>query len=493
MTRGASSSVTKDRRFSGPRTMQSWLTWLSVAAALAIVVCFFHWTVKTSGGFNPPGEEDYYNFLVRGWRSGHLHMSKEPSAEMLALADPYDPSRNGPHRLADASYFQGRYYLYFGAVPAAVLMLPYYLITGKELGTTTTIFVFVVVGFFAASALWLSIRKRFFAESVWWMAPLGILVLGFATHALALQRRPLVWELPIAAAYGFSMLALLLLFRLVSQPSNIGALGTGLCFGLAVGSRPTYLFAAAALVPAILFLWRKARSVRTIGFLVGSFLFCVSGVLAHNYARFGNPLEFGQNFQLTSIYESKAEHFSLSYVIHNFAIYYFQPPEWSLQFPFLAATVERTGPPGYLAEWNEPVCGIAVTLPSLWLVLALPWATWRREAREKSEISYAMAMMAASFLGMSGVTLAYFLATPRYMADFTPTLALLALCGALSLERLAADPGWRYFVGVCITILGITTAIAGVIISFDYHDKLLKKLSPDQWRKLEVIAQSILD
>src|SRR4051812_9939784 len=89
------------------------------------------WTERASGGFNPPGEEDYYNFLVRGWRSGHLYLSKEPRAELKALADPYDPAQNHEVRMGDASYYAGHYYLYFSPVPAAVLMWPWHGVTGR--------------------------------------------------------------------------------------------------------------------------------------------------------------------------------------------------------------------------------------------------------------------------------------------------------------------------------------------------------------------------
>jgi hypothetical protein len=288
------------------------------------------------------------------------------------------------------------------------------------------------------------------------------------------------------------MLTLLLLFRLIVRPSNLVACGAGLCFGCAVGARPTYLFAVAALIPAGVFCWRRTRSVRVASFIVGSFLFCLTGVLGHNYARFRNPLEFGQNYQLTSIYESKADHFSLAYIKHNFCLYYFQSPNWSSQFPFLQAIAERTGPTGYLALWTEPLCGIAMTLPFLWFSLASPLARWRREGIEKSEISSGMAIIGASFLGMSAVTLSFFLATPRYMADFTPMLALLALIGALSLERMAATTRWNFFTGFCIAASGIMSVIVGALISFDYHERLLAKLAPDQWRILEAIFQSLL-
>lgn len=461
--------------------------WLGLTlGAMAIVIGSYHWTVRTSGGFNPPGEEDYYNFLVRGWRGGHLYLSKEPVPEMSKLADPYDPAQNAPYRLADASYFKGHYYLYFGAVPAALIMLPYYYVTGSELGTTTTIFIFAVIGFLASSLLWLQIRRHHFRQSAAWLAPLGILVLGFGSHVLALQRRPLVWELPIVSAYAFTSLGLLLVHRLIVYPRTRLALGAGLCFGLAVASRPTYLFATLAIIPACWYLWFRSGQGRqlTLG-LLGVFSLCLTTAFAHNYARFGHFLEFGQNYQLTGIYESKATHFRPSYFVHNVGIYYFQPPTLTREFPFISATVTREGPPGYLGSWNEPVCGIALTLPFLWLALAVPWSLGHRNNELQPEYRILLGSIVLSFLGLTAVTLSYFLATPRYMADFTPTLALLACLGAAIIERKTVGTWWRRPTVLSMVALGAVTTLSGLLMSTDYHGRLLKTLSPQEWHTLE--------
>ncbi len=445
---------------------------------------FFHWTVRTSGGFNPPGEEDYYNFLVRGWRSGHLHMSKVPSPEMLKLSDPYDPAQNGPHRLADASFYEGRYYLYFGAVPAALVMWPYYLVTGRELGTTTTIYLFAVVGFLAAAGLYLRIRREFFPLSGAWTAPLGVGVLAFGSHVLALQRRPLVWELPIVTAYAFTMLGLLFFSFLIRRPALRYAVGAGLCIGLAMAARPTYLFAALALLPPLWWLWRQNEARAVFFSLIAALLVGPSAALAHNYARFGNALEFGQNYQLTSIYESKAEHFRLSYLRHNIGLYYFQRPEWTPTFPYISAATRRDGPAGYLGAWNEPVGGIFFTLPFLAIAPAALCAM-RRKTRREEALSVMTAGIALGFVGMAAVTCGFFLSTPRYMADFTPLLALLACIGLLLLEQCTARSRWKFAVHGALGVLGLVTVLSGVLMSFDYHHRLLRQLAPDRWQTLE--------
>ena len=463
---------------------------MAIGAALGAVVWFFHWTVKTSGGFHPPGEEDYYSFLVRGWRAGHLHLSKAPSPEMLALADPYDPAQNAAVRLADASYYKGRYYLYFSAAPAAVLLWPHVAITGRELGTTTAIFIFCTTGFLAASGLWLALRRRYFPASGWWTGPLVVLLLGTSTHVLVLMRRPLVWELPLSSGFAFSMLALVAVYRALHGRRPVAALAlAGLCYGLAVASRPTCLFGAVLFVPV---LWELRRTLgggsrwwRCVIVVAAGIGACVIALLAHNYARFGNPLEFGINYQLSSAYEAKERHFSLRYAAHNAAIYFLHPGAWSGTFPFVAASSVPGGPPGYLGAWVEPICGLAVTFPFLWGVVALPLA-WR--GRTQAEAGPLRAMLAAVGLFFAMVMafyLTFYCATPRYMADFTPALMLLAGFAALGIERWAQERRWHKLAAPLLALAGLATIAAGLAVNLDYHSRSLSQLQPATWARLE--------
>ena len=464
--------------------------------ALGLVIWFFHWTVRTSGGFGPPGEEDYYNFFVRGWRSGHLYMSKVPRAEMLALADPYDPVQNGAVRMGDASYFGGHSYLYFGAAPAALVMMPYHLLTGKELGTTTMVFGFSVTGFLACSVLWLAVRRRYFPESALWVAPGGVLMLGLCTHVLVLLRRPLVWELPISTGYAFAMLALLAVYAALHGRRPIVALGlAGISLGLAAGARPTYVFGTVMLVPALWGIrrvrggiWLEAGLAAAAGFGV-----CVMVIVAHNYARFGNPLEFGQNYQLSGIYESKAQHFRAAYLPQNLFIYFFQSIRWSEEPPFMFAVALKTGgAAGYHGTLNEGVAGLLVTFPFLGLASGFLLAVRGKRMEPSPRLRAMLGAVAFFFLAMLAVVGSYFLATPRYAADFAPALALLAAFGWLGLERWARETGWRKVTTPVIALTCLATAVAAVLVSFEYHGRLLRLLQPKLWADMESFLNALV-
>lgn len=456
--------------------------------ALAAVSWFYYWTVDSIDGFRSIGDADYYNLLVQGYRQGHLYLNKTPPPELLALKDPYDPAQNGAYRMPDASYYRGHYYLYFGVVPAVVLMLPYAVITGHELPTAAAVFVFCLTGFLAASGLWLAIRRRYFPQSAVWAGALGVLVLGLSTHALALASRPMVWELPIAAGFAFVMLALVAVYAAVHGRRPELAMGAaGLCLGLAMASRPPNLFAAAMLLAPLWLAWRARHPERPwwrLG-LVAMIGLGVCGVamLAHNYLRFERLLEFGQNFQLTASHELKNRHFGLDYMPHNIAVYYFCALRWSWEFPFVAAWTPGTDIADYAG--GEEMSGLAVTFPFLWLALATPLACWRRSPEERRSLGVMLFAITGLYLGVGTFMLAFFSTTERYLAEFSPALALLAACGWLGVERWVQRTRWTAWVMPLTALAAFAAVPMGVLVRLNYHGNALSRDNPIVWEKME--------
>jgi hypothetical protein len=468
------------------------------AAAMVVVVWFYYWTVDANSGFGNWGDMDYYRLLVRGWKKGQLSLDKAPAPELLALADPYDPEQNGPYKLGDATLYRGKYYIYFGASPALTLMLPYSVVTGKELTTGGAVFVFCSIGFLAASALWLSIRRRYFPASHALMAPLGVLALGFGTHVLSLAQRPMMWELPISSGIAFTTLAVLAAYRAIHGRRPVLAMAAaGLLLGLAVGARPTCLFASMLLLAPLWYAWRKnepPRNVWRMAFAAAVTLgLCGVAIMAHNYARFENPLEWGQNYQLSGAYEGKLTHFSLRFLPHNFAVYFFQLLHWTSDFPFVKSEgIEITHLPGYFG--TEEVSGLAATFPFIWFLLALPLAWWRRNEAERRELWASVGCIAGYLLPVMALVMCYFSTTTRYQADFAVPVGIVALLGLLGIERWAREWPKLARVGVhTLTFgLGLATIVIGVFASFDYHGRSLRVTSPGRWLRLERTAQDFV-
>ncbi len=464
------------------------------SGALFFVLWFYYWTVSVNSGFDNWGDMDYYRLLVRGWKKGQLHLDKEPSPALLALKDPYDPDQNQAHKLGDATLYRGKYYLYFGPTPALTLMLPVAVLTGYEMTMGAATFVFCGVAFLAASGLWLAIRRRYFPESAWWMAPSGVLMIGFGTHLLALAQRPMIWELPISSGIAFTMLALGAAYGAMHGRRPVLAMAAaGLCAGLAVGSRPTCLFASGLLLVPLWMAWRDKQPGRVWWRMALAaalpFGACGLAIMAHNYARFDNPLEWGQNYQLSGAYEGKLTHFSLRFFLHNCSVYFLQPLRWSTEFPFaLAEGIEISHIKDYFG--TEEVCGLAVTFPFFWFALALPLAWWRREKDEARRLTAALGAIAVGVVPVAILVLCYFSTTMRYQTDFSVALAVLALGGLLATERWLAR--YRKCFGALAAGLCLVTVLVGTLVSFDYHGRSLRVTSPTRWRELTRVTHGAM-
>ncbi len=452
----------------------------------ALVGAFYLWTVRSSGDAWKFGREqnDYYNLLIDGYLEGQLHMKVEVPEALRKLENPYDPGLRPPGLgLHDASYYKGRYYVYFGAAPMVTLMLPFRILTGTDLPLAVATLVFVYGGFLAATALLVAVRRRYFPEVATWALGAGIIALGLAGVHAVLLRRPHMWELPIGGGMCFAMLTLYAVWRALHADARrwrwFGA--AGLLLGLAIAARPTYLVAGAFLLVPVLAWWRAERR-----FPAREFLFALVPLLAigaamawHNHARFGNALEFGQAYQFSLDYESKLPHFRAAYVPFTGFAHFFAPAEWTPYFPFIGRADLGPAPTGYTIHRGD-VYGALAHFPILWLAFAAPLALWRREAAARQRLGTWLATAAVLF-GLAALLLClFFSALARYQMDFLPVFQLLAAVGLLAFVRWRdAGCGPKAKAVVAAGLLAATAASAafGILFSLQF-DGLLAERNP---------------
>jgi hypothetical protein len=214
---------------------------LATVVGLLLLVTLVQVWIVTAGLMGWPGYTDDYSRLATGFLHGELGFLIRPKPELLALSNPYDPALNGAVRWHDASLYRGRYYLYFGPVPALLIAA----VSGAMGNSTPTmgdqylVFASLLGVTLLTTAMLCLIKARFFPRQPTWSLALPILSLGIGTPLLYMLARAAVYEAAIGAGQFFLLAGLLAAWFAVSgSRRRVGLLAAaGVCWALSAGSR----------------------------------------------------------------------------------------------------------------------------------------------------------------------------------------------------------------------------------------------------------------
>lgn len=170
------------------------------------------------------------------------------------LNDPYDLfEREDINYYFDISYYNGKYYVYFGALPVLTLMIPYKLITGNYLTKEIIVLIYSIFASFFMVKTFIAMYKRWFSKIPFKILIIMLISLLMGSLTLWLCRRPLMYEIVIAAGFYFIMQGIFCLFKAIEK-DKINYIYLTLCcisMACAVACRPILLFASLVLVPVL--------------------------------------------------------------------------------------------------------------------------------------------------------------------------------------------------------------------------------------------------
>jgi tetratricopeptide (TPR) repeat protein len=449
-----------------------------LAAAFGIVLLTYAAVAGTAGSElgSRTASEDYYNRLADGLAHGHLYLDLAVPPALAQLPNPYDAAANAPFhgqmyepgRIHDLSYFHGRFYLYFSAIPAVALFLPFHALTGRYLSHQAACAGCCGLGFLASGILILSIRRVCFPRAGPAAAAVAVLCTGWVPLVLVVLQRPDVWEVAITASYAGWMGALLALWACLGMRDRVGwaAVAASIAVGVAIGSRPNSCLGAAIL---LLPLWRlrtqasgptAGATLRLACALLLPAAAIGGGVLGYNYARFGDPFEFGQRYQLTQEPEGLYRHFQPDFLGYNVRAYFLEHPGWQRGFPFVRDAPASAMPAGHIIS-DHPV-GVLALLPFLLCALALPFGWSHLGGAGGPRLRSLVVALLWTFLAAALPLCLYFASCLRYELEFTPALALLAVIGWLRIANAADTHRWG-------RRLGVAAAGATALVSIGFN------------------------
>lgn len=326
--------------------------------------------------------------LVDAFIKGHVYLDTEPSPELLALENPYDPSaRSGISFLWDHLLYNGKYYSYYGIAPVFMIFLPFKLITGYYFGDGPAVLLFTIIGlFFMALSYETLIKNMATKRSIPSYLKYSLfLLLGLGCGALFQVTRPYFYEVSTSSAFMCMMIALFhisksgLIYKIENNKwQKYHFVMASLWLSLAVLSRATtILYALMHLILLGFYFYHNYKEMDKkdiiLFFVLSLVPYLVFGSIqcVYNYLRFGNIFDFGIEYSLT-IADFKHMPFHFGNVLTSLYNFMFAPPIYVERAYFLYGNNVRFGSAYYFFETSSSI-GLIYRMPIILCLLLFPF------------------------------------------------------------------------------------------------------------------------
>jgi hypothetical protein len=394
--------------------------------------------------------------------------------------------------------YKGRYYLYWGPVPA-MLEVPVKAAGDVVVGDDVLVFVFLGGSMYWITRLLLQLWKDHFTQIPGWALVGCILVAGWANPGPWMLNSPWVYEAAIAGGQMFLLMGIYALYSTLAHSSGSpGRMAwAGASFALAVGTRVGLVVAVAGVVLIVLCRAVSARRAdkparRSAG-LAALILPLAVGALAlagYNQARFDSPFEFGQRYQLTSLNlrQIGSAVMSLRNAPPNLYNYLANPVRTLKVFPYVKpvwggkhmSVLRLTVPEHY---YSRQITGLLIAAPFSLFALSSVAGLWRRlgkgsplspggeDGAASDEVMWVEAAVLVAALGGFVVIILYVVGSMRYLGDFMPGVLLLASLGfwRRMRDRQARKESRGWVVLLALASMAWTAAMGLLLGITSYH------------------------
>jgi hypothetical protein len=352
------------------------------ALSVVLLIFFSYLCINTSHAksyFEYPVHQQYNNFLVDALMEGRTWLNYGTPENLLKAERPYDNNyriANGYKFNSDVmwdwAWYKGKFYCYYGVVPAVILYLPYKLIFGEYLSNNGGIFVFTSVIIILMALLWRFCVKKYMPNAGFAFYMLSFFTLFFASGIFVQLRYIRFYSIVQTAGLMFALAGSLLLLKSVENEkiNRLKIFFACLCLALIAGCRPSMIFMS-VLVPVVL--W-KHRSWKLLPVVVIPYVIVAVPLCVYNYVRFDSIFEFGINYTLGAYNAGGTKLISpfgkIIQVFMAFTSYLFAPGRYSLYFPFVEGYPLKDAYVMGMYLQNQPGVGL-VNFPIVFCLLYL--------------------------------------------------------------------------------------------------------------------------
>ncbi len=399
---------------------------------------------RRSFNSNPYSNYNQYQNLAVALTEGHFDLNLPVSNKLLSLKNPYDTKardellKRYEEYYWDYSFYNGRYYSYFGVVPCLLTYVPYYALTHENL--PNVIAISIAITLFVISCFYLIyqiINKYFKNTSYIWYFLLSLFFV-FASGMGSFAGEPTFYNQPIIYAVSFACLGLAFYLKsTMSNKLNAKYLFLGsLCMALVAGCRPQLLLTSFF---GIIIFWDyvfkkrelfSKKSLKETILIVIPFVIIGLLLMYYNYARFGSIFDFGANYNLTTNDMTKRG-FKFDRTFLGIYHFLFAPARITAIFPFITKDKIATS---YLGRTiYEDLYGGFLFI-NLICILGLIFFKFKKIINNKELYKICATSLTIAFIiiildtQMAGIL-------PRYLYDFGFLICLNTIIVILSLIK----------------------------------------------------------
>lgn len=435
-----------------------------------------------------------YHSLAESLAKGQFYLDAEVNEKLLNMENPYDYAKRSKevglgNFLWDHSYFEGKYYVYFGIVPCLLYYLPYYVFTGTHIPTYIVIFINASLSVLGIMLLLREILKKKYPDTPYavYLLLCQIMITGGGIWLIA--KRPDFYFVPISTAIMLTLFGLYFWIRAINNEKHTFSrliLGS-LFMALVAGARPQFILGSFFIFILFFESFKEKKilslkSKKETASIIVPYVIVAAFLMFYNFARFGSPFDFGANYNLT-FNDMTLRGIRGDRTFLGWFSYLLQPPNITAEFPFVHPTQVYTSYQGTTIT-EEMFGGFFLTNPFVWFgVLAF---SARKYFEDKKHLYACILCTVFTLIIVFADTQMAGILT-RYVADF----GLFMYFGA-AIAFVAVYKGQKTDEARKILI---TLLVIGLLITFSYNFLLIfsgsgesvKRYNPDLYYRVKYL------
>ena len=447
--------------------------------ALQIVIMLTASHINPMYVHNTVSWQSQYIELTNAILDGHYYLNDSPDPKLADLTNPYDPDlRNSAGASAswDHAYYDGKYYVYFGIVPALLFNIPVKVIADIDVKPFACILTLIPVFIIMSWLLIYAIAKKFMTKEnesiplLLYIMLSTIFVSGTGTAFLMVW--PDMYTLPIFTALTLAVSGLYCWITAFKQTNESYRLSSvklfigSLLLALIAGCRPQMLLVLFIAVPLFLNtvlkdrkLFSKDSITQTVCFVLPIVAFAAF-MFHYNYARFGSIFDFGANYNLTTN-DMTSRGISLARIPQGIFCYILQPLNIEGLFPYITTTNFATSYMGITIK-EGTYGGILFLQPLTFAILLLPKV--KQELKEKGLFIISILLTVfAVIIASADAIMAGILA--RYFIDFSWLFVLTAIMVIFAAyNKYGKRDYWKIF-NICMPVCFVISILITFLIT----------------------------